>query len=331
MWAITCSSGWARSGAKRASRERERTTSPRDRRGRGVRRAWLRAASWREHEDVRVTLLDRNNYHQFQPLLYQVATSQLIRDEYRLLDTRALPQPPECRREAGRGRVDRPGDVYRHRDRRRTWSGDAVVLAAGSQPNFFGTPGADRNSFPLYSLRDAQQLRSRIIAVFEHADRDPRLIERGALNFVVVGGGPTGVETAGALADMINQTMAVEYRDIAVTKAEVHVVDLGHTLLAAFSERAHDYVAKVLGRKGVKLHLDTKVTEIAPGHVTLADGTTIATRCVIWGGGIKAPSVASTTGLAAGSRRAHRRPARLDGRGLPALLRGGRRRQHQGR
>ncbi len=252
-------------------------------------------------QGVRVTLLDRNNYHQFQPLLYQVATSQLsgtniafsIRALFRnhpnvdvkLVEVASI-DPQTCTVTGTGGE---------------TWNGDAVVLAAGSQPNFFGTPGADLNSYPLYSLRDAQQLRSRIIAVFEHADRDPRLIERGALNFVVVGGGPTGVETAGALADMINQTMAVEYRDIAITKAEVHVVDLGHTLLAAFSERAHGYATKVLGRKGVKLHLDTKVTEIAPGHVTLGDGTTIATRCVIWGGGIKAPSVASTTGLAQGA------------------------------
>ena len=254
-----------------------------------------------KHEGVRVTLLDLNNYHQFQPLLYQVATSQLsgtniafsLRALFRnhpnvdvkLVEVASI-DPQTCTVTGTGGE---------------TLKGDAVVLAAGSQPNFFGTPGADRNSYPLYSLRDAQQLRSRIIAVFEHADRDPTLIERGALNFVVVGGGPTGVETAGALADMINQTMAVEYHDIPITKAEVHVVDLGHTLLAAFSERAHGYVAKVLGRKGVKLHLNTKVTEIAPGHVTLGDGTTIATRCVIWGGGIKAPSVASTTGLAQGA------------------------------
>src|SRR6185437_13158683 len=148
------------------------------------------------------------------------------------------------------------------------------------------------NSFPLYSLDDAQKLRSRIIGVFEDADRDPELLDQGALNFVVVAGGPTGVEMAGALADMIAETMTVEYRDLAVSAARIHIVDLGHTLLGPFSDSAHDYVAKVLGRKGVQIHLGTAVTEIGPGHVTLADGTTIATRCVIWGGGIKAPSVA---------------------------------------
>jgi NADH dehydrogenase len=179
-------------------------------------------------------------------------------------------------------------------------SGDALVLAAGSQPNFFRTPGAAEHAFPLYCLDDARRLRSRIIAVFEAADRDPALIEQGALNFVVVGGGPTGVETAGGLADLIHETMAGEFTDLAADAAQVHIVDLGHTLLGAFSDEAHAYAAKVLGRKGVRLHLGTAVTEVGEGHVSLADGTTIATRCVIWGGGIKAPALAGTAGVARG-------------------------------
>jgi NADH dehydrogenase len=253
-----------------------------------------------KHKEVRVTLIDRNNYHQFQPLLYQVATSQLgssniamsLRKIFRrhrnvdikMADVESI-DPDTCTVTAADGG---------------TWSGDAVVLAAGSQPNFFGTPGAEGNSFPLYSLNDAQRLRSRIIAVFEDADRDPSLIDRGALNFVVVGGGPTGVETAGALADMISQTMTVEYRDCEVTAARVHIVDLGHTLLGPFSKSAHEYAAKVLRRKGVELHLDTKVTEVAPDHVTLGDESEIRTRCVVWGGGIMAPPVAAALGVAQG-------------------------------
>ena len=136
--------------------------------------------------------------------------------------------------------------------------------------------------------------------MFEAADRNPRLVEEGALNFVIVGGGATGVEVAGALADMIHDTLPSEFRDLAVTAAQVHVVDLGHTLLAPFSDTAHDYVAKVLGRKGVRLHLGVAVSEVAAGHVTLADGTTIRTHCVIWGGGIMAPSLAGASGLPQG-------------------------------
>jgi len=252
------------------------------------------------HDDVRVTLIDRNNYHQFQPLLYQVATSQLASSDIayslRKLFHDDLNVDVKMAQVAS---IDAPAHAVTTKDGER-FAGDAVVLAAGSQPNFFRTPGAESNAFPLYALDHATRLRSRIIGVFEDADRDPSLIDQGALNFVVVGGGPTGVELAGALADLIHDTMAVEYHDLATTAAQVHVVDLGHTLLGAFSEKAHDYAAKVLGRKGVRLHLGVAVTEVGPGHVTLADGTTIRTRCVVWGGGIKAPEVAGAAGLAQG-------------------------------
>ena len=136
--------------------------------------------------------------------------------------------------------------------------------------------------------------------MFEAADRDPSRIDQGALTFVVVGGGPTGVELAGALADLIAETMTVEYHDLAVSAAQIHLVDLGHTLLGPFSDRAHDYAAKVLGRKGVRLHLGVAVTEVGAGHVSLADGSTIRTRCVVWGGGIKAPPVAAAGDLPRG-------------------------------
>ena len=180
------------------------------------------------------------------------------------------------------------------------FSGDALVVAAGSRPNFFRTPGAEEHAFPLYSLDDATRLRSRILEVFEAADRDPALVDEGALTFVVVGGGPTGVELAGALADLIAETMTVEYHHLAVTAAQIHLVDLGHTLLGPFSDSAHDYAAKILGRKGVRLHLGVAVTDVGAGHVTLADGTTIRTRCVVWGGGIQAPAIAASGDLPRG-------------------------------
>src|SRR3954465_5306880 len=253
-----------------------------------------------KHDDVHVTLLDRNNYHQFQPLLYQVATSQLasadisysLRKLFRGCENVDVKMATAASVDPSTRTVDTTaGDSF---------TGDAVVLAAGSQPNFFRTPGADEHAFPLYSLGDAQRLRSRILALFEDADRDPSLIDQGALRFVIVGGGPTGVEIAGALADLISQTMSCECHHLAVSAAEIHIVDLGHTLLGPFSETAHDYVAKVLGRKGVRLHLGTAVTEVGPGHVTLADGTTLLTHCVIWGGGIMAPELAGQAGVAQG-------------------------------
>jgi NADH:ubiquinone reductase (H+-translocating) len=251
-------------------------------------------------DDLRVTLIDRNNYHQFQPLLYQVATCQLARSDISYSLRKLFHDQPNVDVKLAEVTAIDPATRTVETDTGESWSGDALVLAAGSQANYFGTKGAEANAFPLYILDHASALRARILEAFEDADRNPELIEQGALNFVIVGGGPTGVETAGAIADMIQETMAVEYRDLAVTAAQVHIVDLGHTLLGAFSDKAHDYVAKVLQRKGVRLHLGTAVTEVGPGHVTLADGTTIRTRCVIWGGGIKAPPLADASGLSQG-------------------------------
>jgi NADH:ubiquinone reductase (H+-translocating) len=253
-----------------------------------------------EHDDVRVTLIDRNNYHQFQPLLYQVATSQLASSDIAFSLRKLFHDDLNVDVKLGEVvSVDPATRTVTTADGER-FSGDALVLAAGSQPNFFRTPGADDHAFPLYCLDDALRLRSRILGVFEDADRDATLVDQGALNFVIVGGGPTGVETAGALADLIHDTMSGEYHHLAVTAAQVHVVDLGHSLLGAFSDSAHDYAAKVLGKKGVRLHLGQAVTEIGAGHVTLADGSAIRTRCVIWGGGIMAPAVAAKAGLPQG-------------------------------
>jgi NADH dehydrogenase len=252
------------------------------------------------HKDVEVTLVDRNNYHQFQPLLYQVATSQLapsdIAHSLRGVFTDQSNVDVKLAEITG---VDTATKTVTARDGG-TWSGDVLVLAAGSQPNFFHTPGAAENSFPLYSLDDATRLRSRILGLFELVDRDPSLVQRGALNIVVVGGGPTGVEVAGALGDMLKVTVPHEYRNLDAAGARICVLDYGDALLKPFSEKAHGYVAKVLEEKGVEIKLGTGVKEVATGHAVLSDGSSIPTRCVVWGGGIMAAPVAADCGLAQG-------------------------------
>jgi NADH:ubiquinone reductase (H+-translocating) len=251
-------------------------------------------------DDVNVTLIDRHNYHQFQPLLYQVATSQLASSDIAFSLRKLFRDHDNVDVKLGEVTVLDPATRTVTLSGGERFSGDALVVAAGSRPNFFRTPGAEEHAFPLYALDDATRLRSRILEVFEAADRDATLVDQGALTFVVVGGGPTGVELAGALADLIAETMTVEYHHLAVTAAQIHLVDLGHTLLGAFSDSAHDYAAKILGRKGVRLHLGVAVTEIGAGHVTLADGTIIPTRCVVWGGGIQAPAIAASGDLPRG-------------------------------
>jgi NADH:ubiquinone reductase (H+-translocating) len=253
-----------------------------------------------KEDGVRVTLIDRHNYHQFQPLLYQVATSQLASSDIAFSLRKLFRDHANVDVKLGEVTELDPATRTVAPSGGERFSGDALVVAAGSRPNFFRTPGAEEHALPLYSLDDATRLRSRILEVFEAADRDPALLDRGALTFVVVGGGPTGVELAGALADLIAETMTVEYHHLAVTAAQIHLVDLGHTLLGPFSDSAHDYAAKILGRKGVRLHLGVAVTDVGAGHVTLADGTTIATRCVVWGGGIQAPAIAMSGDLPRG-------------------------------
>jgi NADH dehydrogenase len=253
-----------------------------------------------DHEHVRVTLIDRNNYHQFQPLLYQVATSQLAPSDiaHSLRAVFAENKNVDVKL-AEIAAVDPVARTVTSADGEQ-WSADALVLAVGSQPNFFGTPGAPENSFPLYSLDDATNLRSRILGLFEQVDRDPRLVQRGALNFVIVGGGPTGVEVAGAIADMVSVTVPAVYHDLDAGAARIQLLDFGDALLKPFSDKAHGYVAKVLEEKGVQIQLGTGVKEVGPGHALLSNGSTVATRCVVWGGGIKAAGVAADGGLAQG-------------------------------
>ena len=249
---------------------------------------------------VRVVLVERNGYHQFQPLLYQVATAGLARSDvasslrtlmrhHELVDVKA----------AEVASVDPVARSVTAVDGT-TFTGDYLILAAGSRPNFFDTAGADEHSIPLYSVNDAERLRTRVFAAFDAADRDPSLVDRGVIRFVVVGGGPTGVEVAGALAELIQDVLPHQYRGLAVRSASVHLVDHAHTLLGPFSDRAHDYAAKVLQRKGVRLHLGTGVVEITPDKVVLSDGTVLTTRTVIWAGGVMAASLAERTGLPVG-------------------------------
>jgi NADH dehydrogenase len=249
---------------------------------------------------VRVTLLDENGYHQFQPLLYQVATAELTPEDVRfdledlfrehanveVRKAEVVSADPQARRVMLADDTEVPGDV--------------LVLAAGAQPNFFRTPGAGEFSFPLYSLAQAERVRSRVLQLFQDAGAKPELVEEGVLTFVVVGAGATGVETAGAMAELVHDVMPHVYEHLAIAGARVILVDLGHVVLAPFSDEAHTYAAKQLQRRGVQLKLGVSVKEIAPDHVTLSDGTIIRTHLTVWGGGLMAAPLAARSGLSRG-------------------------------
>jgi NADH dehydrogenase len=249
------------------------------------------------HADV--TVVDVHDYHQFLPLLYQVATFQLAGTDVSMdLDDLFKRHDNVTFRLGKAAKVD-PARKSVTLDDGTTLEGDYLVLAAGSQANFFGTPGAE-HTFPLYSLDDARRLRTRVLEAFEEAEKDPSTIETGGLNFVVVGAGATGTEIAGALADLIRDVMPSRFQDEQLSRARVIVVDAGDAVLGPFSPKAHEYASKVLTERGVELRLGTKVKEIAADRVVLSDGDTIDTRCVIWGGGLEAAPLAGASGLPQG-------------------------------
>jgi NADH dehydrogenase len=249
---------------------------------------------------VHVTLLDRIGHHQFQPLLYQVATAELAPSDISFDLTEMFDR---------HANVDvRTAEVVSADPHTRTVTladattvtGDALVLGAGAQPNFFHTPGAEKYAFPLYSLRDAERVRARLLELYRDAAAKPELADDGALTFVVVGAGPTGVETAGAVAELVHDVMPRVYPQLAGAGAKVILVDLGHSLLGAFSDTAHAYAAKQLQRRGVQLRLGVAVTKVDDDRITLGDGTSIKTRLVVWGGGEMAAPLAFQSGVGQG-------------------------------
>jgi NADH dehydrogenase len=266
---------------------------------------------------VEVTLIDRHNYHQFQPLLYQVATAELgTADVARPLRAIFRKSPHVEVRQSEVTAIDPATASVTTREGRR-YEADYLVLAAGSQPNFFSTPGADEHAFPLYSLADAEKLRSRLFEVFEDADADPRRIDEGALNIVIIGGGATGVETAGAVAELVNDVLPNRYRSLDLHRARIELIDHGPVVLAPFSEKAHAYTAAKLSHAGVHLRLGVGVSEIRPDRVLLSDGTEILTRVAVWAGGIKAAGAAALSGLPLGRGGRIASEADLSVEGLP--------------
>ncbi len=247
-------------------------------------------------EGIRVTLVDRNDYHQFQPLLYQVATSQLPAQdiarphrtifrahptvEVRSVEVTSVdPQAPSLTL------VD--GDVL---------TGTHLVMAAGGRAEYFGVPGADEHAFPLYSVSDAERLRLHFRQLLDDAGDDQEALE-SALDVVVVGGGPTGVEVAGALAEL---TRALATLGEIPRPGRILLVDRGKVLLGGFSEKSHEYAHRRLTKEGAELQLGTGVSAVYADRVELDDGSVVPTRTVVWGGGESAATIVAESGLPTG-------------------------------
>jgi NADH dehydrogenase len=161
-----------------------------------------------------------------------------------------------------------------------------LIVATGATARFFGIPGAEARTFPLYTLTDARRLRDHVLRCMEDADAHPEVIGDGALTFVVVGGGPTGVEVAGALAELLDVAVRHDGFRFGGSRGRIVLVDGLDRLLTPFDADAAAYAAGTLRRRGIELKLGHMVERIDGTGVTFDDGTTISTQTVVWAGGV---------------------------------------------
>ena len=240
------------------------------------------------HQDVDVLVLDRHNYHTFYPLLYQVAIAGLGPDEIACPARAMVGKYPNVRFRmaevlgldpTARQLLTDNGPVpYEY-----------LVLAAGSRPNFFGLDGVAQVAYPLGGIDHAISLRNHILECFERAATEPSPQQRKEmLTFVVVGGGPTGVELAGALAELQRHALRRDFPDLSFDEARVVMIEMLDTVLPTFSKPLRRYAERKLDQMGVELLLNTAVQDADSRAVYLQDGRTIPARTIIWAAGVRA-------------------------------------------
>jgi NADH dehydrogenase len=262
-----------------------------------------------------VTLIDRNNYHTFFPLLYQVAAAELGPSEiaYPIRSLFRTAPLVEFRRANVRG-IDLGARVVEAGGSSLKY--DYLVIAPGSVPNYFGVEGAARHAFPLRTMDDAVPLRYHVLDCFERAAQaaDP-LVRRSLLRFVIVGGGATGVEYAGALAELIYGPLLKDFGAIAREDVEIQLLEGGQRLLAGMPPRLQEYARVRLERRGVRVRTGSQVVRVDRDRVLSRDsegsvqGDTneTPTHTVVWAAGVQGDPVVARWGL----------PVRADGRVAP--------------
>ncbi len=247
--------------------------------------AGLAATRGLANERVRVTIIDTHNFHTFLPLLYQVATAGLEPADVAYPIRTIFGHAANIR--FRHGRVVRVDDARRVvvLDDGAEIEYDHLVVATGATAAFFGVPGAAQHALPLYTLADARRLRNRLLLALEDADVRS---ESGPvpLTFVVVGGGPTGVETAGALAELISITIRRDGLRLDPSSVRVVLVDLADRLLTAFPESASRYALKELTHLGVEVVFSRSVVEVERDAIRFADGERWECAAVVWAAGV---------------------------------------------
>lgn len=267
-----------------------------------------------------IVLIDRNNYHTFLPLLYQVAAAELEPGQI------AYPVRGLFRRKsnvtcmvAEALRVDLDERVV-YTDAQPVFY-DYLVFAPGSGTAFFGVPGAERHAHGLKTLEEALTLRNKLLQAFERAALEPVTSwPEGLLDVIVVGAGATGVEYAGALAELMRGPLRKDFPQLAQREPRVILVDGVERPVAGFAPRLREYVAKKLGRKGVTLRLGSNVAEVTPDGVRLQNGEFIPSRIVVWTAGVQGEALAGESGFPLGRGRRVRVLPTLQAEGYPEVF-----------
>jgi NADH:ubiquinone reductase (H+-translocating) len=247
---------------------------------------------------IPVTVIDRNLYSTFQPLLYQVATGGLNPGDvsYPVGGFTARRRARYLRGDLAA--IDVKGRRVRLEDGREIGY-DYLILATGVAANYFGVPGAADNTFGLYTRADAIVLRDHIMNGYERLSADPD----GEREFTVtvVGGGATGVELAGTLGELRGDVIRATFPDVDPGRMHVRVIEMAPQLLMPFHPKLREYTRRQLADRGVDIHLSTRIREVAPDHVLLDDGSEHRSDLTVWAAGVAAPDAVRAWGLPQGA------------------------------
>ncbi|HEY1112706.1 MAG TPA: NAD(P)/FAD-dependent oxidoreductase, partial [Chitinophagaceae bacterium] len=230
--------------------------------------------------------VDKNNYHFFPPLLYQVSTAFIEPSNISYPFRRMFQEKENLRFHMGCLQQVEP-EANRIQTDTGELTYDYLVLCIGTETNYFGMENVRKHALPMKTIHDALNLRNYLLLNMEKAVRDVDREDRDRdLNVVIAGGGPTGVEVAGMLAEMGAHIMRKEYPEITDLQTHIHLIDAGPTLLGPMSKKAQEEATRVLAKLGVKIRLNTAVKDYVEGKVLLANGETIETNLLIWASGV---------------------------------------------
>src|SRR6187399_172823 len=257
----------------------------------------LEAAKALRKLPVRVTLLDCQNHHLFQLLLYQVATAALSPADIAEPLRRIVRKQENCEVILGEAQsIDPARKVVQTREGEIPY--DYLIVAAGARHSYFGHEDWEKFAPGLKSLDDAVEIRRRMLLAFEIAETaENDAVRRAAMNFVVIGAGPTGVEMAGAIAEIAGVTLVKDFRHIDPAQAHVILLDAAPRVLQAYAPDLSESARRQLYDLGVEIRLNAQVQQLDDAGVTLQDGTHIAARTVIWAAGNAASPLGRSLGV----------------------------------